>query len=175
MKSTSLTFLAGCIAVGLTACDSKKETTTVSTSADGTTVTTTTTEISDPGAKAFLEEYKGYAKDVAEAVKTGDAAKLQPLKDKAAELGAKGKEWLAKLKPEDTAAFKAKLEETAKSTESTLKSWAEQAMQKAAPALEQLKEAGKEKLDALKGAIGGEAPAAPAEAAPAPAAPAPGQ
>lgn len=97
-------------------CDNKKgveETTTTETEttvdpATETQTTTTTTEttlevpkFSSPEAQKFAEEYTAFAKEQMEAVKSGDAAKIQELQAKAAEWTKKQTELAAKLTPED--------------------------------------------------------------------------
>lgn len=180
MKSLPLAVLAAG-AFALAACDNKEKVTTVTPNPDGSvTTTTTTTTFSDEGANKFLEEYKGYAKDIVEAIKTGDKEKLAPLIAKGGELAAKGKEWASKLKPDEMEKYKAKLAEISKPYEEEAKKMAAAAMDK----MKGAKDAAMQKIEEMKEKLNTPPPApAPAPAvdpapAPSPAptpAPAPAQ
>lgn len=130
---TIITILSACI-LGITSCDKPSVTT-------PTTTTATETKISDPGAAGFLEEYKAFGASVTEAIKSGSMEKIQPLVARGKEMAAKGQVWLSKVKPEEMAAYKAKLAEFSKLIEEQLK--------KIIPNAEGLKDAALNKLQGL--------------------------
>ncbi len=147
MKFFLLPALLGACGLALTACDKKPEATVVP--AVPVPPPAAEEKFSDPGATSFLAEYKAFASQLAEAVKSADKTKLQPLLAKAGEFAAKGRDWAAKLKPDEIKAYTAKIAEFSKPMQ-------EIAKQRAAEALEKVKSFGaasKEKLEALKNRV----------------------
>ncbi len=100
----------------------------------------------DPAVNSFMEEYQAFSQRLSQAVEKGEREQIQPLLAKAGALAVKGKEYAAKLLPEDQAAFEKKLAEYAKPVQAAAQKLAAGAVDR----LKALKEMSKDRLESMK-------------------------